>query len=541
MGHGKETPRQKMIGLMYLFLTALMALNVSKDVLNSFVQVSKSLEQTIANYKTKNEKVYNEFAKQAMINEEKVGPWKAKADKVKEEADKIYAMLEGHKIELAYYAEGPETEVVDPETKKVDPSKLMAKDNIDKGAEYFIRGGAKDAPGLEIRGAINDYKQVLLDIVPEEEKDLRHSIEVTLETHDHPPTDKEEGHSWESYTFAHIPLIADFVAVTTIQTNVKNTETDVINYLLNKIDAGDFKVNAMEAMAIANSNYVMRGSDYEAKVFVAAYDSTKAPTIIVGDYSVDENGEYKFSKDTVHLNVKNGKGIYKTAARKVGLAKWGGVIAMDKPDGSKEYYKFEQEYQVAEPNLVVSPTKMNVFYFGIDNPVDISVPGIPGNKIKPSISGGGATIKKTREGYVVKPTKSSGKVNVSVTAEIDGKQKSMGSMPFRIKTIPEPKAKVLGKSGGTINKAALTNAPGVVAQLEDFVFDLKFRVTKFTVTVTKGGYTSELVSKGNKFTKKQKDALKGIKTGSKIIIEGIEAVGPDGRTKPLSPIIFKVK
>lgn len=539
MGHGKETPRQKMIGLMYLFLTALMALNVSKDVLNSFVQVSNSLEQTIANYKSKNEKVYNEFEKQYMQNPEKVKEWKDKADKVKEGAKLLDDLLESHKLGLLDYAEGPETlALIDG---KVVPNLLEAKDNIDLGAEYFIGGNVGTSKARELRNSLNHYMEELLSVLPEEEQELRHSIEATLETHDHPATDNDEAHSWESYTFAHIPLIADFVAITTIQTNVKNTETDVINYLLTQISAGDFKVNKMAATVIANSNYVMKGSDYTADVFVAAYDSTQDPEIFIGTFKKMPDGSYDIPAGSEKLTIENGKGKFNSNSRSIGNKKWGGVIVLNKPDGGKSYFPFEREYQVAEPNLVISPTKMNVFYYGIDNPVDISVPGIPADKIKPSVTGGGATIKKGRTGYVVKPTKTSGKVNIKVSAEIDGKVKSMGSMPFRIKTIPEPKAKVLGRSTGVMSKAMITNAPGVVAELEDFVFELKFRITKFTLTTTKGGYTKEIVAKGNKFTKQQKDILKGLKNGSKIIIEDIEAVGPDGRTKSLSPIIFKIK
>ena len=541
MGHGKETPRQKMIGLMYLFLTAMLALNVSKEVLNSFVLVGNSLEMTINNYKSKNDKVYGEFETENLNNPTKVGPWKQKAEKVRSKSEEIYKILEEHKVGLAKYAEGEDTEAVKEGIFYIND--LSQKDNIDKGGEYFGVMGKKH--GSTIKKEIEELRELLLQTVGDKDPNLSNNIKIALDT-EPKPVEEGKGHgdaipTWESQTFEYIPLIADFVMLSKLQTDVKNMETDVINYLFSQISAGDFKVNAMEATVIPNSNYIMKGGEFRAEVFLAAYDSTKAPVIMVGEYNELEDGNYEMVGEYETLTVESGKGIFTRPSRSIGQQKWGGLIKVTTPNGGEKMYPFKEEYQVAEPNLVVSPTKMNVFYYGIDNPVDISVPGIPGDKIKPSIPGGGATIKKVKNGYIVKPTKTSGKVNVKVTAEIDGETKSMGSMPFRIKTIPEPKAKVLGKSAGTISKAALVNAPGVVAQLEDFVFDLKFRVTKFTVTVTKGGYTSELISKGNKFTKQQKNALNGIKTGSKITIESIEAVGPDGRTKPLSPIIFKVK
>lgn len=539
MGHGKETPRQKMIGLMYLFLTALMALNVSKDVLNSFILVGESLEKTIANYESKNEKMYSEFAKQYMLNPSKVGKYKESSDKVKESAEHLFGTLEGHKMGLAKYAEGEEAPAVKDGVFKIDL--LEQKDNIDKGGEYFGELGFKH--GVEIKKQLEEYRELLLEIIPEKDSAsilLRHNIEHTLETHDHPGKEGEQPHSWISVTFEHIPLIADFVMLTKLQTDVKNMETDVLNYLFNQISANDFKVNAMEATVIPNSSYVMKGGEYKAKVFLAAYDSTQAPEILVGDYKEVEKGKFEMIGSYQTLKVDKGKGDYSVSASAVGERKWRGLIRVKAPDGNLISYPFDEEYQVAQPNLVVSPTKMNVFYYGIENPVAISVPGIPANLIEPRIAEG-ATIKKVADGYEVKPTKRSGTVSIQVMAEIEGSKKSMGSMEFRIKTIPEPKAKVMGQSSGTISIAMLSNAPGVYAELEDFVFDLKFQITGFTLVSQDGIYSKELSTKGNSFSREQQEAIKNAKKGARITIENIVSRGPDGQEKPLSPIVFKLK
>ena len=153
MGHGKETPRQQMIGLMYLFLTCMLALNVSKDVLDSFVLVSESLEKTVDNYKTKNQKVYDEFEKQLTINENKVRPWKDKADKIKALTDSLYNQIEGYKIGFITLAEGSNVEnVIKPGRFVLDS--LNSKDNIDFGGQYFILEGR----GEILKGKLNEYK-----------------------------------------------------------------------------------------------------------------------------------------------------------------------------------------------------------------------------------------------------------------------------------------------------------------------------------------------------------------------------------------------
>lgn len=535
MAHGKETPRQKMIGLMYLFLTAMLALNVSKSVLDSFINVGHSLEKSIHNYESKNEKLYNAFDKQYQINPQKVGGFKKEADKVKEETHKLFKKLEENKVGLAIYAEGEESAAVVDGKFFID--KLEQKDNIDKGGEYFGELGKKH--GIEIENMIDEYRELLLEVVKDGPEELKRNIETVLETNSHIDDEGTE-HTWISHTFEHIPLIADFVMLSKLQTDVKNMETDVVNYLFSQITAGDFKVNAMAATVIPNSSYIVRGNEYKAEVFLAAYDSTQAPRILVGNYKETEDGKYEMVGSFDSLKVVGGKGIYSVNTSSTGNKKWGGLIQIKTPSGDWTQYPFDVEYQVAEPNLVVSPTKMNVFYAGIENPVAISVPGIPQSEIRPRITSG-ATIKAAKDGYIVIPTKRSGTVSVQVYANIDGQQKSMGSMKFRIKTVPAPVAKVMGHSSGTISKALLSNAPSVYAELEDFVFDLKFTITQFTLVAQNGIYTREYTSENSEFTRDQKQAIKSAKRGSRITIENIAAKGPDGVEKPLSPIVFKLK
>lgn len=536
MGHGKETPRQKMIGLMYLFLTALMALNVSKEVLNSFVYVSNSLEKTVANNKNKNEKVYAEFDKAYMQNQAKVEPWKVKADNVRTKAEELIQMLENHKIDLAKYAEGEETECIS-EDGRFHLDGLKQKDNIDKGGEYFGPLGKKHGGAIETE--IDAYREFLLGIIPDSEDALKLTIETTLATDDY-VNHEDITESWVTHTFEHIPLVADFVMLAKLQTDVRNMETDAINYLFGQISAGDFKVNKMDATVIAKSSYVTKGDEYQAEVFIAAYDSTQDPEIYVGSFEEIGDGKYNIPEDAQKLEVVNGKGVYKVPGNVVGERKWGGLIKLKSPNGGESYYPFESEYQVAQSNVVVAPTKMNVFYSGIPNPVDISVPGVPASNVIPRITSG-AVISKVAQGYEVKPTKSKGTIKVQVYANMDGQQKFMGDKEFRIRVIPKPVPKIMGKNSGSISKTMLSNAPSVYAELEDFVFDLKFQVTQFNLIATDGKYSNEYLSKSNKFSRDQINAIKAAKKGSRIMIDNIMAKGPDGREVPLSPIVFKLK
>ena len=204
------------------------------------------------------------------------------------------------------------------------------------------------------------------------------------------------------------------------------------------------------------------------------------------------------------------------------------------------YYTYAN-YEVAKPSLVVSPTKMNVFYKGVDNPVDVSVPGFSADKIRPSISNGSIT-KASGGGYIVKVSKGT-KADISVTAELpDGGTKRLGPAEFRVKSVPNPTPYFAGKSvdDDKVKKAELTAAQGVIAKMEDFDFDLKFTVVQFKLTMIIGGTPIEKLTKSNRISSDMKEMLKKAKRGQKVYIEGIKAKGPDGTIRNLGSLSFKV-
>jgi len=516
MGHGKETPRQKMIGMMYLFLTAMLALNVSKDVLQAFTLVNNGLTQTNINFSKKNDIVYNEFDKQATLYPDKVKEWKEKAEKVKKMSTELFGKIDEYKQLIVKTADGP----------KFDMTNIQSKDNLDIPAQLMMmEGNGKRA--LELKKMFGDYKGYLVSVIDPKQKELITAIEKTLSTEDPPtpPDHKGEHLTWEVENFEHIPLVGVITLMTKMQSDCKNAESDAITYLLGRIGANDFKFNKIEAIVSAPTTYVLKNAKFEAQVFIAASDSTQQPEILVGG-----------SK----LQLKNGKGIYTGSTSAIGPKKWGGVINLKAPDGSTKAYKFDSEYQVGEPSLVVSPTKMNVFYVGVDNPVDVSVNGVPSEKVFPALEGAGSITKDASgRGYIVK-VKNPGKVKVSAQAEIDGKKISMGDREFRVKIVPTPVAKCGGKIGGTIKKNELLTQQGIKAELENFDFDLKFEIVSFIVSANIKGYNEEARGAGFKFSAEQLNLMRKVETGKKLYIESIKAKGPDGSVRDLPSIVFKL-
>jgi gliding motility-associated protein GldM len=180
---------------------------------------------------------------------------------------------------------------------------------------------------------------------------------------------------------------------------------------------------------------------------------------------------------------------------------------------------------------------MNVFYYGVDNPVDISVAGIPADKID-AINTNGVIIRKGGS-WIVNP-KRPGFSTIRVFADFDGQRKEVGFKEFRVKTVPDPVAMVADRKGGGIDKNLLMAATGVQAVMENFDFDLSFRVTEFTVLVVIQGFVTPASSNSARFTDKQKELIGSLTKGAPLFIQDIKAVGPDGTVRPLNTISFKI-
>jgi gliding motility-associated protein GldM len=343
--------------------------------------------------------------------------------------------------------------------------------------------------------------------------------------------------SWEVMNFDHVPLAAVITVLSKLQTDVRNAEADVVKMLYSAVDAGDFKFDAITARVIAPTSYVLLGDEYKADVFVAAYSTTQDPEILVGDLDTNTN---TIRGNSSKVDVSGGVGKYVIKPSSEGLQKWGGIINLKGPDGSIKSYPFKGEYMVARPSVTVSPTKMNVLYIGVDNPLAISAAGVPAEDLEPQISGGSLT--KVKPGEYVARVSAGNKATVNVMAKFGTERKSMGSFDFRVKAVPDPVAKFQGKKGSAnISKNELIAAAGVLADLENFDFDLKFTVTSFDVTATMaGGLEVSKTSSSNALTEEQRNILKAVKSGQKVYIENIKAKGPDGTIRPLSPISLKV-
>ncbi len=497
-----ETPRQKMIGMMYLVLTAMLALNVSTDILNGFRLVDDSLHFTIDAIESRNQEMMQAFQIAAEQNEAKNGEWYQKAIQLQQKSDSIYDFIQNFKYEIGVLADGkkkaPSKEVVGVRT-------IAARDNLDVTAQYAINEGH----ATELKDMFVAYREFLIALT-EGEKEVEFNKMFSTSggtTNDGDPID------WEHVIFDGMPVGASITILTKMQNDIRAAQSEMIQYLRDQTDAADLRVNKMEVFVVPNSRYVIRGGKYSAKIVLAAVDSTARPDYYIEGQKINETG------------------IYEVIASGLGQKKYHGELVLPaKNEGEEDIrFPFESDYSVGEPSVTVSNTELNVMYRDYQNKFSISVPGVANDKVRVNV--GNATASQRGGLWLIKPNGSAKEVTISVSAELDGRMQLMGSLSYRVKDLPKPGAYF--KSGSTeynegkIARNALLNpqATVIASYGSEGLLDLQYSITSFQLQ-TSMGYSQ---SAGNKFSKAQLDQLSKLKPGAVVNIVDIRAKGVDGK------------
>ena len=550
--------------MMYLVLTALLALNVSKEVLNSFFEVNTGVVRTTTNFTSKNLETYNDFTAAAELNPVKAGPFRDQALAVKREADAIVNFIQELKyglvlavdksVFLGQYKdldgeiiEGNETELtwgkLSKEQKKLPIANLNNKENRDMSGETLVITGKASS----LKQQINSFKNNMLTIAADNEV-LAFNIKSALDTEDKNGKGGSAKIPWENYNFLDMPSVGALTLLSKMQSDVRNTEADIIKLLRENIDAGSLKFTSAEAIQIPTSTFVLRGDSFRSQIFISAKDTTQDPLIYVGEYDSIAPGKFEMVGDYDTIKVLNGKGIFSRRANVTGMQNWGGLISMKTESGTKTY-PFKGNYLVANKTAVVSPVNMNILYLEVDNPLQISVPGFSAGEITVSITNGSIVpVKKSNGEYTARPKKE-GKASVTLYTKINDKRTKMGAVEFRVKKVPPPKAKVqLAKqAGGTwmIDKMQLVNSGGVLAELKDFDFKgVRYLITSYRLTGMYKGEQMKEDTKGPEFSPKMINIIKNTKSGNTITISNIKARRVDTKNtkeRQLDPLVLEIK
>lgn len=528
MSMGDLPPRLKMISMMYLVLLALLAMNVSKEILNSFVIINDGLERTNEGFDIKNAYTMQQFGNKNALDPEKVRKYYLAARQVRDLSKELDAHIEVLKVKIIAGVE----QISEDTAATRNLMQVAAKDNHDMPTHMLIGSDANNPingefTALELQRRLENFNTTIHDYISEvlptadvEGMDLAVKMEEVKEGDQMTP--------WIIGNFYHMPLASVITNMTRIQAEVKNIESEVLRTLYSKISADDFSFDKLKvAVRPVKGTYVTLGDTFKAEVLMAAISTTSDPRLDIGE--ITDSVDFKIDNpDSSKVKYENGIATYFTVPTTPGEYEWGGVLRVQKPNGQLMNYPFTSTYTAAKPSLVISPTKMNVFYRGLDNPVAVAVPGVTGDKLQVAVSN--AQVRRDGSEYIINPGKDK-ECKVTVTAEINGSKTTFPPQIFRVKRVPPPTPEVLGQKGTVkFSKGKAATIKFIVAKLDDFLFDLKYIVTSFKMSVTVGGKVSEFSSKNNQLTPQMLSTIKAMSPGQFAVFKEVQAKMVGGKS-----------
>jgi gliding motility-associated protein GldM len=508
-----KEPRQKMINLMYLVLTALLALNVSAEILNAFKTVDNSLTGTNKTITQSTGTIMSSFEEKLTdpTTRVKAEMWRPKALQAQQLSTDLYNYIDNLKKQVLKEAD------FDP-ARKGDST--FKEDNQDIATRLLVDGKA----GKELQQKLIDYQKAILALAPTPEMRAELQQKLQINTQMPPLRNHRRNETWAGAYFRMVPTVAAVTILSKFQNDVKTSENRVIAHFHEQVGKVIVRYDTYTAIVGQSSNYLMPGGEIEVMAGVGAFSRAAAPQITI-------NGQSASLGD-------DGAARAKFAAGSIGQHTIPVNIVYVDLDGNRQSISKTIEYTVGQANAAISLDKMNVLYIGVDNPVTIAASG-GAEQIVPSIAGGAGSITKVGPGkYTVRVGAVTDDCRISVS--VNGK--NAGTSQFRVRTIPDPVASVGNQlSGSNFNAGAFRAQGGVAASIKDFPFDIKYSVTSFLIsTDTDDGDIVEARVQGNSFGDAQ-NVMRQVKPQKTVYIDEIYAVGPDGRRRHLPSLMYYIK
>ncbi|MGZ8537402.1 MAG: type IX secretion system motor protein PorM/GldM [Flavisolibacter sp.] len=508
-----KEPRQKMINLMYLVLTAMLALNVSAEILNAFRTVDNSLIATNKTIHLSTDQVMTS------LNDQKSDPqtmakatiWYPKAEQARVATKEVYDYIQALRMKILGEAG------FDP---KANGDSSFKADNLDIATRIMVEEGE----GKKLLAKLEAYKKKLYEIDPLIAAEFKNSLQVNTTI---PPTqDKATGKTWESAYFHMVPTVAAITILSKFQNDVKTSENKVVTFCHEQVGKVVVRFDQFATILGQSSNYLMPGQEIEITAGVGAFSKAAAPSITI-------NGQ------TAQLQ-EDGAARMKFAAGGIGNHSIPVHFVYTDQEGNPVKVDKTVQYTVGQANASIALDKMNVLYVGIANPISVAASGGGDDKTKVDISTGGR-LEKTAAGKYNAFVNGGDKCTITVT--VDGKV--AGASEFRIRRIPTPTGTIGGyASGDNVNSGAFKAQSGVGAYIKDFPFDLTYTVTSFTIsTDSDDGDIIEANVTGNAFggNANAQNVLKQVKAGKTVYVDNIRATGQDGRSYKLPSLVYYIK
>lgn len=554
MASNKETPRQKMISMMYLVLTALLALNVSDQVLKGFITVDESIDKSkkiITDNNKQIELAFQDYIKQGNLEAK---PYYDKCLLARKKIETVMNYIDTMKYNLISEAEDTQQ----PDTVQMRFMKHL--EDFDTPTGMFI-GSDETNPkknrysALDLKQNLNQLSNDLIDMVTELEKgkkldgtdgkSLKEKIKTII------PIDRnslEDGikMNWEMDNFYNIPTAAVITNFDKMQTDLKNLESEMFRVLAASSNKYLFKINKLQAKVLAPNAYILSGEKFKADILLSASSnalSADRMKVLIG--AKYDSVQKKLINPGQEITIEDGIGKYEVNGIGQGPQNINGLVEYKDPSGQLQYYPFSYTYMVAAPFNAVSADNMNVMYIGVDNPVSASAAGFAPTDLTVKISGCGTSLKSVGPGKFVANATSTGTCFVTIYAKTSEGLKQQGpAKPFRVKSIPPPIVKINGKPVlSTLDlkatEIAAINSIGAVCLGFEFPVNAKIVEASISGIDRFGNITAEKIN-SSVLGKDAKKILSDLGPGKRAFIEGIK-VSVNGQIFTAPDVIIKRK
>jgi gliding motility-associated protein GldM len=500
-----------MINMMYLVLTALLALNVSAEILNAFKTVNNSLEITNGTVATSSSTIMKSLHDKLTdpASAERAQIWYPRAEQVQKYAQSAYSWIQAVKDDIIKQGGG-------------DPNSNHFKaDNLDITTRLMIDKGR----GKELKKQLEDFKEnVLKKVDPSIDSMFAGTLPINTEI---PKNVSKSNKTFDRAYFHMVPTVAALTILSKFQNDIRTSENKILQFCHNKV--GEVKVvfDTYNAFAATDKSYIMPGDEMNITAGVGAFSKAALPEVII-----DGTAEKLTDDGAAHRSMRASDALGKHIVSV--------VIKYKDQQGKDQVTKKDIEYTVGQSAASIALDKMNVLYIGVDNPVTISATGGGSEALDVSISGaGGSIVKKDGSSYIARVNSQTDECWITVSV----KGRPAGRSKFRVRNIPKPVAQVGPyESGSNVPAGAFKVQAGVAAFSPNFPFELTYKVTSFTISAdTDDGYIEDASCQGNIWSAEAQRILNGLKTGRTVMIDEIYAVGPDGKRQHLPSLVYYIK
>jgi gliding motility-associated protein GldM len=502
--------------------------------LESILKLNENFEKVIKSQEERKDEIYQVIEMSYQTHPDKLKSLRDKANTVKKASEELKDFV--YLLEYRILSESENISVDSATT----ISLIQVTNKTNKDIPRQILFNPDESTGISnimvLKQRIQNYRKIVFDQV--EKKDWN-KINFGIEPEKLYINNNGDSVSWEIANFRENTIAGAITNLNNLITEINNIESDAATFFSSFIGTSSFSFNIIKPVLIPQSQFVTLGSKYEARLILSAFDTrANLEAYVFPGLRDPSKPEMEIPSGVSPLVSDQGEIKLSIKSHNTGIKHFHGFVSVRTPDGSSNKFAFQSEYIVGKPTIVIYPVRGNILYRGIDNIIEVSIPGVNKDQIWFRVSNG--DINPNNDGSFTFHTEQGGMTTISVDAVIGEERISYPPLEFRILDVPDPVASIEGKKGGNITIKEILSSRGIEAKLDNFFYDIEFEITGFSVLVIDDSGTREEKTNGPQFSEKQKSLIAKLKPGNYLIVKDIQVLWPEKKVRDINDLIFLI-